>query len=746
MSRRRIVALALGALAPLPARAALSPCSLAIGSAVEKYVKAKAKAIGTCEDERSSGKLAPAVNCRPADGPVTDAATASKLAKAAQAAAKTIGAKCTGPLPPLGPACDSAADAAALAACVTAPVQDADVEPINADTLIATIYDTTAPVTDAGLRKCQSAISKRVQAYVGTRMKNARKCATLAGRGRVAACPDASTAAATEKARAKLEKGIRAACSETQLAADAAPKLDFGVPCEKYKLTTYRRSTDVAHPNDNTIPVLDRFLGCITDAAGGVADRMADIGLPGPAPAAFPFGVAAGDATDATAIFWTRPADGATPLALDVSADATFATGVQTLAGLVPDPARDGTVKADVGLLLPATRYFYRFRQGAATSPVGSVKTAPSPSDATTVVRLGWTGDANAFFRPFTVLDPLRLAAPDAWFFIGDTIYGDDPRADGLDATAQAEYFAKYRENREDAPLRNLIGSTGTYVQWDDHEVRNDFSGAVPAFATRMQRGNLAFRAWNPIREDGTDPMRLYRSFRWGSAAEFFLLDLRQYRSAKYTCCSDGVSSGFVTTDDDTTCPGGSSGEAVLPTPDCVTAMSDPSRTVLGAEQLQWLEHALQDSTATFKLIMNGPPITSLLFQPYDRWDAYPSERAKLLDFIQTNGIRNVIWLSTDLHGIVVSGERVDATHTTPEVVAGAIGMDPIFRELPPSVAGLLGALPTLLTQITEYDIDRFNAVLLTVDPTAAPAPTARLDFYDRSGTVIHSLGFTATP
>src|SRR5439155_1655211 len=81
-----------------------------------------------------------------------------------------------------------------------------------------------------------------------------------------------------------------------------------------------------------------------------------------------------------------------------------------------------------------------RFRQGAQTSAVGRVTTAPSPSDNTTAVRLGWSGDSNAFYRPYTSLDPVRLLAPDAWLYIGDTIYGDDDAADGVVAMVQSEY------------------------------------------------------------------------------------------------------------------------------------------------------------------------------------------------------------------------------------------------------------------------------------------------------------------
>ena len=87
--------------------------------------------------------------------------------------------------------------------------------------------------------------------------------------------------------------------------------------------------------------------------------------------------------------------------------------------------------------------------------------------------------------------------------------------------------------------------------------------------------------------------------------------------------------------------------------------------------------------------------------------------------------------------------ESVGSSQPVPEVVGGAIGMDPIFRELPPGIIPLLGTLPSLLTQITEFDIDRFNVALLTVAP-GAPA-TARVDFYDRSGAVIQSITFDAS-
>jgi alkaline phosphatase D len=716
--------------------AGLDACSKAIAVATEGYVAAKQKAIKACEDNKSKGKLAADVNCRPADGAVTDAKTDKKLTAAAAKVNAKIAAKCT-TLPPLGPACDSALTAAALADCITATAQDADVEPINVDTIIATEYNTTPPIADKGLQKCQATIAKEGGAYMATRMKLQRSCETKRAGGKVTACPDAAAGKALAKARDKFAANIKKKCNSAQVAA-----LDFGGACALYDFLTFER---VPGSSNNSVLPIDQLVGCMADAHAGVADRMAAIGLPGRELSDFPAGVAAGDATSTSAVFWTRLPNPSQPGNLEITTDPKFKTVQMT----VPVSTLSGapTAKVDVPGLSAATAYFYRFTQGGATSATGRVVTAPAANDTSRTVRLGWTGDSNAYNQPFTSLNPMRLLSPDAWLYIGDTIYGDDPLADGVVAETLAEYHGKYEANRADHALRTLMASTGTYVMWDDHEVRNDFAGAVPAYASRMAAGNQAFRQYFPIRDDSTDAMRLYRNFQWGSGAEFFLIDDRQYRSAKYTCCTNAANSGFVTTDGDgnagdSTC-GGTAGEALVPSASCASAMAGASRTILGAAQKQWLKDGLMNSTATFKFIMNGPAITELVFVPYDRWEAWKAERTEILDFIQNNNIKNVIWLSTDLHAYILSGSQVDATHHVPEIISGSIGENTIFRELPPSVAGLLPQLPALLPQIDQYDIDRYNTVLITVTPGAAA--TAQFDTYDRTGAKIHSVSYPAS-
>lgn len=79
-----------------------------------------------------------------------------------------------------------------------------------------------------------------------------------------------------------------------------------------------------------------------------------------------------------------------------------------------------------------------------ALNRVGRIKTAPLPA-STAPVRFVWTGDSNAFFKPYTVLDPMLGDDPDVWFYIGDTIYGDAPRSGTGVAVTRADYHTKYK-------------------------------------------------------------------------------------------------------------------------------------------------------------------------------------------------------------------------------------------------------------------------------------------------------------
>ncbi len=132
-----------------------------------------------------------------------------------------------------------------------------------------------------------------------------------------------------------------------------------------------------------------------------------------------------------------------------------------------------------------------------------------------------------------------------------------------------------------------------------------------------------------PIVRDAAAPDRVYGSVKLGRHAELFVLDQRRYRSDQP--CGDPVAQP---------CPEADS----------------PGRTMLGAEQKAWFTNSLASSSATWKLVGNPLMVMALELVPkgasftYDSWDGYKAERRELLDFIGARGIRDVAFLTGDIH------------------------------------------------------------------------------------------------
>lgn len=129
---------------------------------------------------------------------------------------------------------------------------------------------------------------------------------------------------------------------------------------------------------------------------------------------------------------------------------------------------------------------------------------------------------------------------------------------------------------------------------------------------------------------------KIYRSQRHGKHLEMFFLDQRTYRNSNVD-------------------------------------NSQPYKTsVLGAEQLLWLKNGLKASTATWKIISVDDPLTIITGGPGD-WDTFVQgdaqvlgrefELAEILEFIKTEKISGVTFITSDVHfGAVMSYDPARAT------------------------------------------------------------------------------------
>jgi alkaline phosphatase D len=486
----------------------------------------------------------------------------------------------------------------------------------------------------------------------------------------------------------------------------------------------------------------------------------------------FPNGVASGDVTSSGAVLWTRVASGGKVTA-EVSADPGFSGKPDFGQTVKPSTDEDLTIHVLAAGLDPGTTYYYRFRQGGETSETGTFRTAPAAA-ATAPVSFAFSGDSDSLQtfvdgNEFEVLDQIA-AEPglDFWVYLGDTIYSDSSLRPHP-ATTLDDYRDTYRDNRDKDALPDLLKQLSTYAIWDDHEVQNDYDGQT-VDPVRYANGRQAFLEYMPtmemdLPEDPTcagDP--LFRVYEWGTEVDVFVLDERSCRSAdaEMVCATSPQTVDVAPTLPDLGPPGsgvdfrnqfrqlllsnGVPGPVVdlllpaVPSPACLNAIADPTRTVLGPVQKQAFKDAIQGSDATYKVIVNEYPIFQFWALPYDRWEGFAAERAELLDFIRNQVSGKVLFVTADTHANFVTDVWVDRIveglilgipPVAPEFVAGPIATFTFQEELasfaaglglPPAlvIAGFHGFLDLAGVECRNLNKDSFGRVDVATDGSAS--------------------------
>jgi alkaline phosphatase D len=395
----------------------------------------------------------------------------------------------------------------------------------------------------------------------------------------------------------------------------------------------------------------------------------------------FSLGVTAGEVTSTSAVLWgkAKKAKKARGYSLDIARNRRFR-------GLVPHfvvakPSRDNTIQKRIKRLRPNTRYWFRFvGDHGARSDVGTFRTAPKPRQ-NAKIRFAWSGDQDfnpepgktkPYWNNGEVLARMKAERNNFNVMLGDTIYSDSEVPGRLNPIALSvkQKWAKYRINLGNKRLQALCRSAGFYSHWDDHEFVNDFSPAENSFdnnvnvngRTLYNRGQKAFRDYAPV--SWSKRNGLYRTVRWGRNLEVFFLDQRSFRSANadanHVC--DNPQTG--TPDVAPTAPQSTRNLFSLVTPSlaqpvsqaCLDTIRSPNRTYLGKRQLARFLRDVKRSTARFKVIMNELPIQQYYVLPYDRWEGFEAERQRVLRKLQ--GVKNVIFLTTDVHATLVNDAR----------------------------------------------------------------------------------------
>jgi alkaline phosphatase D len=133
-----------------------------------------------------------------------------------------------------------------------------------------------------------------------------------------------------------------------------------------------------------------------------------------------------------------------------------------------------------------------------------------------------------------------------------------------------------------------------------------------------------AYFEWLPVQKpDPNDPLRIFRSLRFGALVDFAVLDTRLYGRDM----QDGTTNSNVFSN---------------------------SRQLLGTNQFSWLQDRLDSSTSQWKVLAQQVMVAPLEIFGIpvngDQWDGYPAERDRVYNHILQNNIEDVCVITGDIH------------------------------------------------------------------------------------------------
>lgn len=381
-----------------------------------------------------------------------------------------------------------------------------------------------------------------------------------------------------------------------------------------------------------------------------------------------PYGIASGDISENSIIIWSR-SDRPARMLIEYSTSESF-NNVRRVFGPRALEDNDFTARFTLQNLPPDQQVFYRVSfqdldyQNIYSEPVsGTFRTPPITGRDIFFV---WGGDTagqgwgiNPDFGGMKIYETMRQLNPDFFIHSGDTIYADNPIEaertldDGTIwrnitieekskvAETLTEFRGNYKYNLLDENVKRFNAEVPMLAQWDDHETTNnwypgeflfnDDRYTVKDVNLLAQRARQAFFEYMPIRYKtrfDADRSRIYRSFQHGPLLDIFMLDERTHR--------------------------GPNSENRQPVQSAETDM-------LGKSQVQWIKVQLLKSKATWKVIASDMPLGLIVRDGPTDFEAWANadngrplgrelELADLLRFIKNRNIKNVVWLTADVH------------------------------------------------------------------------------------------------
>ncbi len=205
----------------------------------------------------------------------------------------------------------------------------------------------------------------------------------------------------------------------------------------------------------------------------------------------------------------------------------------------------------------------------------------------------------------YEIYESIADKKPDFMIWDGDNTYLRQNEWDSKNG-----FIYRYTHDWSIKEKQKLFATVPHYAILDDHDFGpNDSDSGFWNKDTAIEVFNLFWP--NPKPVSGLKSATYQFSY---NDAEFFMLDNRYYRDPNRLTSKD-------------------------------------SKTILGAEQLEWLKKALVFSKAKFKFIVMGGQFlnTARFYETYNN-NGFDKERLAIIDFIYKEKLKNVIFLTGDRH------------------------------------------------------------------------------------------------
>lgn len=366
---------------------------------------------------------------------------------------------------------------------------------------------------------------------------------------------------------------------------------------------------------------------------------------------------------------------------------------------------------AELPLQWPREIYRLRTRSSKAMQPrayiVGSCRYLRMTAGIASLPRLG--------DRIFTSINQLIEGAQppvSAVLMTGDQIYVDDLNVIAPDREYK-DILSKYRTAFSQPGIQQLMSGTSTYMILDDHEIEDNWPAKAAKSDAALYRNAMAayelYQASHSPAHELTNNNAIDRS------------KLAHY----WYQFSDGDIEWFVTDSRSR------------------RNLSADDRRILDEEQEQALLKWLINSPARVKFV-----VTSVMFYPDrklhgdDAWKAFPEQRLRLLETIRTHRIKNVLFVSGDVHGSLTARLRHSED---PDFEVHTIVSSPLCNSklLPYARASTFildqplvrTAAGVYAHQLTSEVVSQDNFAYLLVE-----AGQIRVNYHDRDGKQLQSI------